>query len=482
MKPLTNRLSAPVSIQSLAAFRVMFGLLLVWDCWRFVHYDRIARYWVDPVVLFPYPGFGWLRTLPEPWLTGLWLAMGVAAACVALGLFYRVASLALVVIFSYFFLLDRAEYLNHFYLVMLFGALLAVLPAHRAYSLDAWLRPHRRRETVPYAAPFMLRAQMEIMLIYAGLVKITPDWLAGQPLEIWLRRAADPGPFGFLFAYDWFFPLASWGVIALHVLGAPLLLWKRTRLAVFLVYCFFHISNAFYFNIGIFPWLTIAATTIFFEPDWPQRLLRWLGGRLGRAEARPAAAQPASAAPASAQPAAQPTAAPAFNPAATRPLPRSVLLAMALWLAVQIFLPVRGALFDSEIRWSGEGHRFSWRMRIYDRDAEGTFFVSVPGQPELIWVVEPEDWLTPRQASKVMTRPDLIHAFALFLTAEWARQGYPGVEVHADIWKSLNGRPYQQFIDPDTDLAAVRPHPLRRNDWVLPLQGAVRIPSAQPPR
>ncbi|MDO5640864.1 MAG: HTTM domain-containing protein, partial [Paracoccus sp. (in: a-proteobacteria)] len=46
----------------------------------------------------------------------------------------------------------------------------------------------------------------------------------------------------------------------------------------------------------------------------------------------------------------------------------------------------------------------------------------------------------------------------------------PDVEIRADIWKSLNGRPYQQFIDPDTDLVRAENHPLRRNDWVLPLK------------
>ncbi|MDO5646604.1 HTTM domain-containing protein [Paracoccus sp. (in: a-proteobacteria)] len=434
-----KNLSTPVSIQSLAAFRIMFGLLLVWDCWRFVKYDRIARYWADPQVLFPYPGFGWVTPLPEPYLTGLWIGMGVAAAMVAVGLFYRVASVALLVIFSYFFLLDRAEYLNHFYLVILFAALLAVMPAHRAWSLDAWLRPGLRSDTVPYAAPFMLRAQMEIMLIYAGLVKLTPDWLAGQPLELWLRGADNPGPFGFLFAYDWFFPLASWGVIALHVLGAPLLMWKRTRLAVFLVYCAFHISNSFYFNIGIFPWMTIAATTIFFAPDWPGRLL-------GRASA------PAPA---------------------TRRLPGAVLAVMALWLAVQIALPVRGAMFDSDIRWSGEGHRFSWRMRIYDRDAFGSFLVTArtaDGTPDQVWLIDPYHYLTARQTGKMMTRADMIHAFAAHLEREYRAEGYADIEVRADIWKSLNGRPYQQFIDPTVDLTAVQNHPLRRNDWILPLQ------------
>lgn len=448
-----QRFSRPVSIQSLAAFRIFFGALLLWDCWRFIRYDRITRYWVEPEILFPYPGFTWLRPLPEPYIHWAWLAMGVAAACVMLGLFYRVTIVVLVAVFSYFFLLDRAEYLNHFYLVILFGILLMFMPAHRAYSLDAMIWPRIRSGTVPYAAPFMLRAQMEIMLIYAGLVKLTPDWLAGQPLEIWLREAADPGPFGFLFQHDWFFPVISWTVIVLHVAGAPLLLWKRTRLAVFLIYCVFHMSNAFYFNIGIFPWMTIAATTIFFEPDWPQRFARWMLARF-----EPVGPMPA-----------RPT-----EP--VRAVPRLLLGAMAAWLAVQVFLPVRGVIFpDSEIRWSGEGHRFSWRMRIYDRDAYGTFFVTAPGPDgvEQVWVVDPEDHLNRRQTGKMLTRADLIHDFALHLERKWQAAGHADVAVYADIQKSLNGRPYQAFIDPTVDLTKVRPHPLRSNEWVRPLEIAV---------
>ncbi len=32
--------------------------------------------------------------------------------------------------------------------------------------------------------------------------------------------------------------------------------------------------NHFMFNIGIFPWLTMAATLMFLEPDWPIRVMR----------------------------------------------------------------------------------------------------------------------------------------------------------------------------------------------------------------
>ncbi|RJE82456.1 hypothetical protein D3P04_19800 [Paracoccus onubensis] len=38
----------------------------------------------------------------------------------------------------------------------------------------------------------------------------------------------------------------------------PLLLWKRTRLWAFGIYCLFRMANSGFFRIGIFLWLTTA--------------------------------------------------------------------------------------------------------------------------------------------------------------------------------------------------------------------------------
>lgn len=433
-------LSRGVPAQSLALFRIAFGALLLWDCWRFIAHERVWRYWIQPEFHFSYPGFDWVRPLPEPWIQIAWLGVGLAAALVMLGLFYRLAIVVLTLLFAWFFLLDAAEYLNHFYLVLLYAVLLCFLPAARIWSLDALIRPAPDRR-VPAAAVFILQAQTEIVLLYAGLVKLTPDWLRGEPLGLWLRDRVEGLWLAPLFQPDWVIVAACWGVIALHVLGAPLLMWRKTRLAVFLVYCVFHCANAWFFNIGIFPWLTIAATTIFFAPDWPSHLVSRLRGQ--------AAAPMAPAAP-------------------RAPLPRIALLAMALWIAVQLAAPIRGALFDSEIRWSGDGHRFSWRMRIYDRAAEGVFILADHRSGQF-WEVEPTEFLTPRQADKMLVRADLIHQFANHLADLWRAQGHE-VAVYAEICKSLNGRPCQYFIAPGTDLTQVRVDPLRADPWVLPLE------------
>lgn len=434
-----ERLSARVSGQSLAMFRILFGALVFVDFLRFIWHDRLWRYWIAPDFHFPYAGFSWVGPPSEAGVQLAWTALGIAALLVTLGLFYRVAIVVMTVLFAWFFLMDAAEYLNHFYLVLLYAILLCFLPANRIWSLDALIFPRDDGDrTVPHAAVFVLRIQTEIVLIYAGLVKLTPDWLAGEPLGLWMRERVQGMWLEPVMQLDWLIILACWTVIALHVLGAPLLMWRRTRLPVFLVYCLFHIGNAWSFNIGIFPWLTIAASTIFFDPDWPSRLL----GRQAVDVPRPTPP--------------------------CRPLPLIAVIAIALWVVVQIALPVRGVLFDSEIRWSGDGHRYSWRMRIFDRYAEGHFIVTDRGSGRQ-WLVDPYDYLTERQAGTMLTRADMIHGFAAHIAGLWRAEGRD-VSVQAHICKSLNGRPAQYFIDPQTDLTVVRVNRFSADPWVLPLE------------
>jgi vitamin K-dependent gamma-carboxylase len=457
---LVAYLSAPVSIQSLVALRILFGAILVWDCWRYFKYDRIYRYYVQPEWTFPYFGLDIIQPLPAPYIYWAWAMVGVFAFLVMVGLFFRVAIWGFVLVFGYFFLLDKAQYLNHNYLVLLYAILLGFTPANRAFSLDArwgFVTPTPMIARWPVA---VVRLQTEIILIYAGIVKITDDWLRGEPLGMWLRARADEVLLGPLFQYDWFILAGTWGTVALHVLGAPLLLWKRTRLAIFLVYCGFHVSNSVLFNIGIFPWITMAVTLIFFEPDWPQRLARRVLGVFEPLPPMAPAPQVAVAAPG-----------------------RGLLVLLAVWFALQIAIPQRQIFFPNLVGWTGDGHRFSWRMRIYDRDAEGVFTVFWPETGERL-EIDPHEVMSSRQAHAVLTRTDLIHDFALKLEARARAAGAADVEVYAWIEKSLNGRPFQLYVDPEVDLTAVPYAWFRPDPWILPVQSRVaedRIPAWWPP-
>jgi vitamin K-dependent gamma-carboxylase len=68
------------------------------------------------------------------------------------------------------------------------------------------------------------------------------------------------------------------------------------------------------------------------------------------------------------------------------------------------------------------------------------------------WVVDPRDELTKLQATMMATQPDMIADYARHLAAKARRAGRGDVEVRADVFVALNGRPSRRFVDPDVDL------------------------------
>ena len=97
------------------------------------------------------------------------------------------------------------------------------------------------------------------------------------------------------------------------------------------------------------------------------------------------------------------------------------------------------------------------------------------------WWVSPHDYLTPRQAKMMATRPDMIQHLAQTIAHAYRQKGLGDVEVHAAAYASLNGRPSQRLIDFEVDLAQTREE-LSGTPWVLPLRETtpVRLRAASP--
>lgn len=153
-----------------------------------------------------------------------------------------------------------------------------------------------------------------------------------------------------------------------------------------------------------------------------------------------------------------------------------VLIFLALWLAFQVLFPLRHLLYPGYVSWTEEGHKFSWQMKLRDKEGTALFFVRDPATGRE-WKVEPRIFLLPHQVRKMVKRPDMIVQFAHHLADIWARQrGIEGVEVRVRACISLNGRKEALLVDPQRDLARVELS-LRQADWILPL----KHPPARPP-
>lgn len=431
MPRLLDRAERPVDIASLAAFRVLYGALMCLALLR-----AMATGWIDDVLVEPtfFFKYGFAEWMPVWSPTGLYLHVGATAACaalVALGLFYRAAIIGFVIGFSSLQLMDLTNYLNHYYLVVLLGLLLAVLPAHRAFSLDARRRPALRLEAIPAWMPWLLRFQLACVYVFAALAKLTPDWLLhAQPLTIWLSSRAETPLIGWLVSHPWA-PLAmSWAGFLFDATIVGFLLWRRTRPLAYLAVIAFHTATGLLFDIGMFPLIMIACTPIFFAPDWPRRLLR-----------RPPIALPS-------------------RPAIARPRPIALAL-IAAWCLFHVGFPLRHHIQPGDVLWSELGMRWSWKVLVRAKDGAVTFHITDPRDGRR-FVVSPGRYLQPRQESEMAGQPDLIHQLARHIAGDFAARGRAPVEVRAEAWVSLNGRPAALLLDPTIDLAALPPSDLAR--------------------
>jgi hypothetical protein len=141
---------------------------------------------------------------------------------------------------------------------------------------------------------------------------------------------------------------------------------------------------------------------------------------------------------------------------------------LAIFFLFQIFLPVRHLLFPGDVNWTEEGHRMSWRMMLRSKAGNLHFKLRNPQNGEQ-WDVYPSDYLTSVQTADVATHPDMIWQFVQILKQKYAAEGIQELEIYAISEASLNGRPYQPFIDPAVNLAKVEWKPFTHSYWILPM-------------
>ncbi len=439
---------APVDIAHLVWFRVAFGLLMVREAWCYLSTGRVGGYDLDPVSPFKYFGFSWVQPWPGWGMHLHFILAGLAGFGVALGWRYRCSAIVLFLAFAYVFLLDQARYLNHHYLVCLFAFLLIFVPAHRACSLDARRRPDLRSGEAPAWSLWLLQAQIVIVYFFAGVAKINPDWLAGEPMRVWLLRRSDYALVGQWFAEPWPPFLFSYAGLLFDLLVGPMLLWRRTRWLAFLSATAFNLTNCWLFTIGIFPWLALAATILLFQPRLPRPF-----PTLWRPLDRPVA-----------------------NGVLDRGRRRMVLVLVTCYVAFQILFPLRHWLYPGDAAWTDEGHRFSWRMMLRSKSGNLSLLVHDPASGES-WTVSPLQYLTDVQYRKAAARPDMILQLCHHVVADLEAYGYRNLEIYAIGAVSLNGRPRRPLVDPEVDLAK-EPRTLLPASWIAPFPGGP--PGRQP--
>jgi hypothetical protein len=477
---LDRALFSPIDGASLAFFRVAFGAIVSWEMAVYLANDWPVEYYVLPSVHFPFWPFTFVEPFGEWGMRAVFAGTGVAALYYAVGAAQRLAAGLMWLGLTYIFVLDKTYYLNHWYLACLLAFLCMTFPPTPSLAFG---RRRSNARTVAAWPLYIIRAQLAIVYVYAGIAKMNGDWIRGIPLRDWLMTVGGLPVLGPLFMLPDTAVVMAWAGLFLDFFGPFGLLWKRTRLLTFALFVLFHFTNSRLFSIGMFPWFALVATTLFFEPSWPRLLIESL--RTGRHRALVIAGAAVGGLAAAIIPrsmglvpilvGATVGACLAFhcatrdesrgtievsqasgNTPAESPIGnRWVAMLVVAWVFVQIAIPLRHFLIPGDVAWTEEGHRFSWRMMVRHKDGDLLYRV-VDRRTNQEVLVSPKGILTERQVEEASTHPDMIVQLAHWLDAFSQREHGPGVyEIYADTNVSLNGRPKQPLIDRAADLTKV---------------------------
>ena len=461
----------PVDAASVVILRIGYGAIMVWEVTRYFDHNWIERYYTGKDFYFTYPGFSWVSPWPSLELMEWhFILIAILGLMIMVGFCYRFAATAMLFAFSYVYLLEQARYLNHFYFVILVAFTMIFVPANRCYSLDAWIKrewkswPMLKKPSLymDQWALWALRAQFGITYFYGGISKLNHDWLRGYPMTDWIYDETGVPIIGPYVQERWMGLFLSYSGLILDLLFVPLLLYRPTRWLGLTFALAFNLLNDQMFSIGIFPWVMIVGTTLFLDPDWPKQFWDFctLHGR-GREESTN---QRQSALARFRE---------GLSTTAYSTRQRMLASLMVIFFAYQFLFPFRHWLYPGVVHWTEEGHMYAWHMKLRSKRGRVIFTVRDPDSGRN-FEVDPDDYLNSRQERKMSARPTMILQFAHWLRDNYRRQGMTNVQVYADSWASLNGRPEQRLIDPTVDLAQVK-WSLWPAHWIVPLDTDLEI-------
>ncbi len=436
---------------TLAFFRLAFGLMMVFSLIRFASYNWIEEFYIIPQFHFTYYGFSWVKTLGV-YTYLLFVLSGIAAFFVAIGYKYKIAIITFFLTFTYIELIDKTTYLNHYYFVSVISFIMIFLPANCFFSVDAFKNPKIAFQKIPSWNIDIIKILLAIVYLYAGLAKLNSDWLlSAMPLKIWLPNNSNLPIIGSLLNENWVHYAFSWTGMVYDLSIVFLLLYKRTRIFAFVLVVIFHVLTRILFPIGVFPYIMIISTLIFFDADFHKKVLNIIAKLFKiNFEIYENTKQFIE------------------NKSSNYRLKITVL---TLFLAFQILFPFRYFLYKDELFWTEEGFRFSWRVMIMEKAGYCQFIVKDSNAKKSIRINN-GIFLTTFQEKQMSYQPDFILEYAHYLCEFYKKQGLKNPEVYVESYIALNGRLSQKYINPKINLANEY-ESFQPKTWILPFNDEI---------
>ena len=449
---ITNYFNKHTDARPLVVFRILFGLMMFASMIRFWANGWIDKLYIKPTFFFSYYGFEWVKPVGN-YTYLIFVICALASLFIAFGYKYRFAIILFFLSFTYIELMDKTNYLNHYYFVSVLSFLLIFLPANVQFSVDAFLRK-KEYNLIPRWTIDSVKLLLGIVYFYAGLTKLNSDWLfRAMPLKIWLPSKYDLPIIGNnLMQQEWFHYVMSWGGALYDLIIPFLLIYRKTRPFAFILVIFFHVFTRVLFPIGMFPFIMIVSSLIFFDANFHKKIMYWLGNMLRINHLRLLQIKEYN-----------------FSSYYGKIITGIILI----FFSIQLALPWRYFLYPGELFWTEEGYRYSWRVMLMEKAGYANFKI-VDEKTGNYFYVKNEDFLTPYQEKQMSFQPDFILEYAHYLGDHFSRQGHQNIQVFVESYVALNGRMSRPYINPKIDLYQEKESFYHKN-WILPFESDINI-------
>ena len=420
---------------ALIVFRIIFGLLCFLESVGAIFTGWVTKTLVEPKFTFSFIGFEWLQPLPGNGMYFYYAIMGAFALGVMLGYKYRFSIIGFTLLWAATYLMQKSSYNNHYYLLMLLSSIMVFMPANTYASIDAHQNSSIKSFSMPQWCKWVFVLQLLIVYTYASVAKFYPDWIDTTVIELLMKGKKNYVLVGEILQQKVVHYFLAYGGILFDGLIIPLLLYKPTRKYMFFISMFFHLFNSIVFQIGIFPFLSLAFSLFFFEAETIRNIFL---------KQKPLCREGA----------------------VILPRKKTVLLALfSVYFIIQIALPLRHHFIEDNVLWTEEGHRLSWRMMLRVKHGSTSYTVENKKTGNRA-VINLNHYLTAKQKRSASTKPDVMWQFAQRLKQEYQAKG-EDIAVYVNSKVSINGRKYKLFTDRKVDLASIEWRALAHSDWIL---------------
>ena len=446
----------PVSIFPLIVFRISFGLILFISTLRFILKGWVTDLYIKPTYFFTYYGFDWINPVSNNFIYIAFFLLLVCSLMITFGLFYRYSSLLFFILFTYIELIDKTNYLNHYYFISLISFLMIFLPANRFFSVDNIIGICNERTIVKAWQINIIKLQVGIVYLFAGVAKLNYHWLIeAQPLTNWLKHQSDFPIIGSLFLYDTTAYLFSWAGAIFDLVIFFVLANKKYRIHGYVIVVVFHILTSIMFPIGVFPLVMIVATLIFFSDQFHQNVLSFLGKKNTSISIKNKEDNQGNK---------------------VDKLIKAVLISFFI---LQLLIPFRYLLYPGKLFWTEQGYRFSWRVMLIEKAGYAQFYIHEPKMKRKM-LIETRNFLTPQQEKMMSTQPDMILQFAHYLSSEFKDSTIletngeiiklgNNPKITAEVKVSLFNKGSKDFINQNTNLS-MENRGFMNKEWILPYE------------